>query len=102
MNGGERGDNLVLNHKGGVGKTTMLFNAAIEMHRLGMRVLMVDLDAHANSLYGSKNIVKNATPSKTGAIEISLQGDPDKLLDYAFRALRVVEAGIGGLERISS
>lgn len=61
--------------------------------------------AHArpwSSLYGSKNIVKNATPSKTGAIEISLQGDPDKLLDYAFRSLRVVEAGIGGLERISS
>ena len=36
------------NHKGGVGKTTMLFNAAIEMGRLGKRVLMVDLDAQAN------------------------------------------------------
>ncbi|MCV7198133.1 ParA family protein [Mycobacterium angelicum] len=36
------------NHKGGVGKTTMLFNTAIEMYRLGMRVLMVDLDAQAN------------------------------------------------------
>jgi cellulose biosynthesis protein BcsQ len=36
------------NHKGGVGKTTMLFNTAIEMQRLGMRVLMVDYDAQAN------------------------------------------------------
>lgn len=36
------------NHKGGVGKTTMLFNTAIEMHRLGKRVLMVDYDAQAN------------------------------------------------------
>lgn len=36
------------NHKGGVGKTTMLFNSAIEMARLGKRVLMVDLDAQAN------------------------------------------------------
>lgn len=36
------------NHKGGVGKTTMLFNTAIEMGRLGKRVLMVDLDAQAN------------------------------------------------------
>ncbi len=36
------------NHKGGVGKTTMLFNTAIEMARLGKRVLMVDLDAQAN------------------------------------------------------
>ena len=36
------------NHKGGVGKTTMLFNAAVEMGRLGKRVLMVDFDAQAN------------------------------------------------------
>ncbi|KLL95412.1 hypothetical protein NJ76_26870 [Rhodococcus sp. IITR03] len=36
------------NHKGGVGKTTTLFNTAIEMARLGKRVLMVDLDAQAN------------------------------------------------------
>ena len=36
------------NHKGGVGKTTMLFNIAIEMGRLGKRVLMVDFDAQAN------------------------------------------------------
>ena len=37
------------NHKGGVGKTTMLFNAAIEMGRLDRRVLMVDLDARPTS-----------------------------------------------------
>ncbi|WP_299039886.1 ParA family protein [uncultured Pseudokineococcus sp.] len=36
------------NHKGGVGKTTMLFNVAVEMGRMGKRVLMVDLDAQAN------------------------------------------------------
>jgi cellulose biosynthesis protein BcsQ len=36
------------NHKGGVGKTTMLFNVAVEMGRAGNRVLMVDLDAQAN------------------------------------------------------
>lgn len=36
------------NHKGGVGKTTMLFNIAIAMGRLGQRVLMVDFDAQAN------------------------------------------------------
>ncbi|WET78993.1 AAA family ATPase [Amycolatopsis sp. QT-25] len=35
-------------HKGGVGKTTMLFDVAIEMGRLGRKVLMVDLDAQAN------------------------------------------------------
>jgi cellulose biosynthesis protein BcsQ len=36
------------NHKGGVGKTTMLFNLAVEMGRLDYKVLMVDLDAQAN------------------------------------------------------
>ena len=36
------------NHKGGVGKTTMLFNVAVELGRLEQRVLMVDLDAQAN------------------------------------------------------
>ena len=36
------------NHKGGVGKTTMLFNIAIEMGRLGKRMLLVDFDAQAN------------------------------------------------------
>jgi len=36
------------NHKGGVGKTTMLFNSAVEMGRLGKKVLMVDFDAQAN------------------------------------------------------
>lgn len=36
------------NHKGGVGKTTMLFNSAVEMGRLQKRVLMVDFDAQAN------------------------------------------------------
>lgn len=36
------------NHKGGVGKTTMLFNTAVEMGRLGKKVLMVDFDAQAN------------------------------------------------------
>jgi len=36
------------NHKGGVGKTTMLFNTAVEMGILGKRILMVDFDAQAN------------------------------------------------------
>jgi len=36
------------NHKGGVGKTTMLFNTAVEMGRMDKRVLIVDLDAQAN------------------------------------------------------
>lgn len=36
------------NHKGGVGKTTMLFNLAVEMGRLKKRILMMDMDSQAN------------------------------------------------------
>lgn len=36
------------NHKGGVGKTTLLFNVGLAMARLGKTVLFVDADAQAN------------------------------------------------------
>ncbi|SFE61306.1 CobQ/CobB/MinD/ParA nucleotide binding domain-containing protein [Actinopolyspora alba] len=36
------------NHKGGVGKTTLLFNIGIALASLGKRVIFVDLDAQAN------------------------------------------------------
>lgn len=36
------------NHKGGVGKTTLLFNVGVAMAGLGRRVLFVDADAQAN------------------------------------------------------
>lgn len=62
--------------------------------------------AHARpwaSLHGSKRTVKDATPHPTtGVITVAVQGDPDRLLDFAFRALRVVEAGIGTLEHLSA
>jgi chromosome partitioning protein len=36
------------NHKGGVGKTTLLFNVALALHELGHSVAMFDADAQAN------------------------------------------------------
>ncbi len=38
----------VVNQKGGVGKTTSAFNTAVGLHKLGRRVLMVDLDPQAS------------------------------------------------------
>jgi cellulose biosynthesis protein BcsQ len=36
------------NHKGGVGKTTIVFNTALAMTRLGYSVVLIDADAQAN------------------------------------------------------
>ncbi len=38
----------VVNQKGGVGKTTTTFNLGVGLHRLGRRVLLVDLDPQAS------------------------------------------------------
>ncbi|AQA04255.1 hypothetical protein BVC93_19520 [Mycobacterium sp. MS1601] len=53
------------------------------------------------SAYGSKHVIVDDVPdSKTGTIQVTVEGNPDRLLDYAFRALRVVEAAIGGFEQV--
>jgi hypothetical protein len=52
---------------------------------------------------GGQVVVKDPTPNPTtGTVTVSAEGDPDRLLDFAFRAVLVVENGIGSLQAISS
>jgi hypothetical protein len=51
---------------------------------------------------GTRMTVSDPEPDPvTGTIRMTAEGDPDRLLDFAFRAIIVVENGIGSLETIS-
>jgi hypothetical protein len=62
--------------------------------------------AHArpwSSPLGSNLVVRDPEPDPTtGAITVSAEGNPDRLLDFAFRAVLVVENGVGWLNAISA
>jgi len=72
------------NHKGGVGKTTLLFNTALALHELGKSVVLFDCDAQANvsglaldeSAYSNalgeeRTIWSSVAPLVTGAGDIA-------------------------------
>ena len=84
------------NHKGGVGKTTLLFNLGMALQREGKRVLFVDGDAQANltsisltdaqieSVYGgSQTIYDGLAPLVEGYGDIA-NIDPVKIRDNAW------------------
>ena len=48
-------------------------------------------------------VVRDATPDPTtGTIAVALEGNPDRLLDFAFRAVIVAEVGVMTLEQLAN
>ncbi|MUL75713.1 hypothetical protein [Mycolicibacterium sp. CBMA 226] len=62
--------------------------------------------AHARpwaALHGGTVTVKDPTPDpKTGLIVMSAKGDPDKLLDFAFRPVQVAESAVDRLAQLAA
>jgi hypothetical protein len=75
--------------------------------RVGAAQLMAAAQRYAHARpwaapLGGQVVVKDPTPNPTtGTVTVSAEGDPDRLLDSAFRAVLVVENGIGPLEALS-
>ncbi len=67
----------VVNQKGGVGKTTTTFNLGVGLHRLGRRVLLVDLDPQASLSVSAGIPVAHLTAS---VYQVLLDENVDPLL----------------------
>lgn len=91
----------VLNHKGGVGKTTTCFNLASAYADQGLRVLCVDLDPQGH-LALSFGITE---PGLTGVDSLFFdQADAETLLIEAREGIDLLPAGyrLGEIERLAS
>lgn len=67
----------VINHKGGVGKTTIVVNLASAIARLGLNALVIDLDPQANASL----LIGKSHPSqvKVTSYDLLLNDDPQQL-----------------------
>lgn len=72
----------IYHHKGGVGKTTIAVNLAAALRRKGKRVLLVDIDAQANSTFA------------TGLIKFTSEEDDDLKESNVYHLLQSGEFGL--------
>lgn len=83
----------IVNQKGGVGKTTTTFNLGVALHRLGQRVLLVDLDPQAGLSVSAGIPVAHLTASIYQAL-LDDKVDPNALIHGATAGVDVLPATI--------
>ena len=83
----------VVNQKGGVGKTTTTFNLGVALHRLGRRVLLVDLDPQAALSVSAGIPIAQLTASVYQAL-LDDKVDPAALIVHAVSGVDVLPATI--------
>jgi len=85
----------VINHKGGVGKTTTAVNLAAGMARHGHQVLLVDLDPQGNATYGlGVDFTPGESPSIAQLLLNPEMGIQDVILDTGEPNLKLIPADI--------
>src|SRR5271169_3169888 len=92
----------LLNHKGGVGKTTLALHLAGEWAREGKRVNLVDADPRGSALDWSEQRLKESWPRLFGVVGLAHDTPPREAPELARNADHVVIDGpprIAGLMR---
>lgn len=83
---------VITNRKGGTGKTTVSVNLAAEFAALGLRVLLVDLDAQGHCAVGLGVETGKGTPTVHRLFQDSRVHLPDVVLDTPFPNLWLAPA----------
>lgn len=83
----------VVNQKGGVGKTTTTFNLGVGLHRLGRRVLLVDLDPQASLTVSTGIPIAHLTTSVYQAL-LDDQIEPSPIIRTTLSGVDILPATI--------
>ena len=101
----------IINHKGGVGKTTLTANLGAGLAARGQRVLLIDLDSQASltvSFFTQNEWTEELLPAKTikhwydGLADGDAMEDPTALLSSPPRVLGKLRRSSGHLDLIAA